>query len=80
MTTRMVFCKKLGKELAGLEKVPFSGEIGEKIFEHISEEAWAAWQNIQLKIINEYRLNMGDKDDYQTLIQQMLLFLNLNDA
>lgn len=76
----MVFCKKLGKELAGLEKVPFSGEIGEKIFEHISEEAWAAWQNIQLKIINEYRLNMGDKDDYQTLIQQMLLFLNLNDA
>ena len=78
MAERLVFCKKLQKELPGLEKPPFSGEIGEKIFNEVSQEAWSMWKNdIQLKVINEYRLNLGDKNDYETLIEQMQLFLNL---
>ena len=78
MTERTVFCKKLQKELPGLEKAPFAGELGRQIFEHISAEAWDQWKDLQIKIINEYRLNMGEKKDYETLVTQMKLFLGLD--
>jgi Fe-S cluster biosynthesis and repair protein YggX len=78
---RTVKCKKLGRELPGLEKPPFKGELGQKIYENISEEAWRAWKDdMQIKVVNEYRLNMGDKKDYEKLVEQMLLFLNLKEG
>ena len=78
---RIVNCRKLGKELPGLEKPPFAGEIGQKIYTQISAEAWSMWKNdMQIKVLNEYRLDMGDKRDYETLIEQMLIFLNLKDG
>lgn len=81
MTTRTVKCAKFGRELPGLEKPPFAGEIGQLIFEKISADAWNEWKNqMQIKVINEYRLNLGDKADYQRLVEQMLAFLNLGEA
>lgn len=78
METRIVLCKKLEKELPGLERPPFPGPLGEEIFNSISAEAWASWQDLEVRIINEYRLNMGDKKDYETLLTQMRDFLNLS--
>ena len=79
--TRLVKCKKFDKELPGLAKAPFSGEVGQEIYENISEEAWLAWtKDMQIKVINEYRLNMGVKADYEKLIEQMMLFLNLKSG
>lgn len=81
MSTRKVNCLKLGRELPGLEKPPFPGEMGRKIYENISEEAWRMWRDdMQIKVLNEYRLNMGDPKDYQALVDQMLLFLNLKSG
>lgn len=81
MTQRLVRCRKYGKELPGLDKAPFPGEIGEKIFAEVSAAAWAAWRDdMQIKVLNEYRLNMGDPKDYQTLVDQMLMFLNLKEG
>lgn len=81
MSERLVNCLKLNKELPGLEKPPFSGKIGQEIFEKISKTAWEMWtKDMQIKVINEYRLNMGDKDDYNMLVEQMLLFLNLKEG
>ena len=78
---RTVHCIKLGKDLPGLEKPPFSGEIGQKIFEHVSKEAWQMWANdLQIKVLNEYRLDMGNPRDYQFLVDQMLSFLNLKEG
>lgn len=78
ISERTVSCAKLGKELPGLEKPPFGGEIGKLIFEKISKQAWLMWkEDMQIKVLNEYRLNMSDKNDYQKLVDQMLLFLNL---
>ena len=78
MTDRMVKCRKLGQELPGLEKPPFSGEMGERIFQSISKQAWLMWKDdMQIKVLNEYRLNMGNPKDYQILVDQMLQFLNL---
>jgi len=81
MTERTVNCIKLGKELPGLEKPPFPGEIGEKIYKSVSAQAWSAWNDdMQMKVLNEYRLNMGDPKDYQVLVDQMLSFLNLKEG
>jgi len=54
------FCKKLGKMAEGLDFPPYPGEIGKKIFEEISKEAWEAWLIEQTKLVNEMRLNLGD--------------------
>lgn len=79
--SRVVKCAKLNQELPGLEKPPFAGEIGQKIYDHISAQAWDMWnKDMQIKVINEYRLNMGNKEHYQMLIDQMMAFLNLTDA
>ncbi len=81
MSQRLVKCRKFGKELPGLEKPPFPGEIGQKIFNEVSAEAWSAWRDdLQIKVLNEYRLNMANPKDYQILVDQMLTFLNLKDG
>lgn len=78
---RKVNCVKLGKELPGLEKPPFGGEIGKLIYDKVSKQAWQMWKDdMQIKVLNEYRLNMSDKADYEKLVEQMMLFLNLKEG
>ena len=78
MSTRTVQCSKLGKEAPGLERPPFDGVLGTEIFERVSEEAWKSWRDdMMIKIINEYRLDLSDEKQYQKLIDQMCSFLNL---
>lgn len=77
---KTVNCKKLLRELPAMEKAPFGGPVGQMILENISAEAWASWKELQIKILNEYRLNMADKKDYQFLVDQMLTFLNLKEG
>ncbi|MGI6524473.1 MAG: oxidative damage protection protein [Bdellovibrionota bacterium] len=75
---KMVHCVKYGKEMAGLEKAPFPGKLGEAIYKKVSKAAWDEWQEeFQIRILNEYRLNMGELRDYDRLLDQMCLFLNL---
>lgn len=80
MNERRITCKKLGKELKGLDKPPFPGPLGKRIFDEISEEAWAQWKDLQIKIINEYRLNLADRKDYDVLLNQMMSFLGFVDG
>lgn len=78
---RKVFCKKLNSEKKGLDKPPFSGDLGQIVFEQISEEAWKMWKDdMMIKVINEYRLNLSLEGDYNTLVEQMKAFLGLSDS
>jgi Fe-S cluster biosynthesis and repair protein YggX len=58
--TRMVQCIKLGHEAEGLERAPYPGELGQRIFEQVSKEAWAAWLKHQTMLVNENRLNLAE--------------------
>ena len=73
---RMVHCKKLGKELEGLDNPPFPGPKGQDIFENISKEAWAEWLEHQTRLINEKHLNMMDMTARTYLNEQRDKFLN----
>ena len=57
---RTVNCVKLGREADGLDFPPMPGELGKKLFESVSKEAWAQWIRMQTMIINENRLNLAD--------------------
>lgn len=54
--TRVVQCVVLKREAPGLERPPYPGELGKRIFEQVSKEAWARWLPHQTMLINEYRL------------------------
>jgi Fe-S cluster biosynthesis and repair protein YggX len=69
-----VFCVKLNKEAEGLEKAPFPGELGEKILQNVSKEAWQAWLSHQTMLINEYRLSMIDAKAREFLKKEMEQF------
>lgn len=68
---RMVNCVKFGRELPGLEKPPFAGELGEKIFNNVSEQAWELWKQQQVIIINHYGLVLADPQARAFLKEQM---------
>ena len=68
---RMVLCVKFGKELPGLEKPPFPGPLGQRIFENVSQQAWELWLPQSTLIINHYGLNLADKEHRAFLRQQM---------
>ena len=57
---RMVKCVKLGKEAEGLDFPPYPGELGKKIYESVSKEAWQIWLKHQTMLINEYRITPMD--------------------
>ncbi len=68
---RMVHCVKLGRELEGLERPPYPGELGKHIFENVSKEAWQGWIRYQTMLVNENRLNLADAQARSYLATQM---------
>ncbi len=52
----MVKCVLLGVESEGLDRVPYPGELGQRIYENVSKQAWQQWLAHQTMLINEYRL------------------------
>ena len=73
--SRTVYCEFLQKEAEGLDFQLYPGELGERIFNHISKEAWGEWQKKQTMLINENRLNMMAEDDRKFLEERMKEFL-----
>ena len=57
---RMVKCVKLGHEAEGLDRLPYPGALGQRIFENVSKEAWQGWLKYQTMQVNENRLNLAD--------------------
>ncbi len=69
--SRMVNCIKLGREAPGLDFPPYPGELGKRIFDQVSKEAWQAWLKHQTMLVNENRLNLADASARQYLARQM---------
>ncbi|MCA0241691.1 MAG: oxidative damage protection protein [Proteobacteria bacterium] len=73
--TRMVQCVYLKKEAPGLTYAPYPGELGKRIYQQISAEAFEAWKRHQTMLVNENRLNLADARARQYLARQMEQFL-----
>jgi Fe-S cluster biosynthesis and repair protein YggX len=68
---RTVHCVKLGKEAEGLDFPTYPGELGKRIFDNVSKEAWKQWLEHQKMLVNENRLNLADKKARDYLAAQM---------
>lgn len=68
---RMVMCAKLKKESEGLDRPTYPGELGSKIFETVSKEAWALWLKHMTMLINEYRLTPVEPKARKFLEEEM---------
>ncbi len=71
---RTVFCAKLHQQLPGLDEPPFDTELGRRIYENVSRDAWAQWMDYCRLLLNEYRLNPASPEHQQFLVQQMEQF------
>ncbi|MBK1702099.1 oxidative damage protection protein [Thiococcus pfennigii] len=69
--SRMVHCIKLGREAEGLERPPYPGELGQRIYAQVSKEAWAGWLRHQTMLINENRLTPVEPRARRFLEEQM---------
>ena len=73
--SRIVFCQNLQKEAEGLGFQLYPGEVGKRIFDNISKEAWGYWQKKQTMLINEKKMNMMNPDDRAFLEAAMVAYL-----
>ncbi len=72
--TRTVQCVKLGEEAEGLERPPYPGALGQRIFENVSKEGWQAWLQHQTMLINENMLTLANPDHRKYLTGEMEKF------
>ena len=77
---RMVHCVKFGRELPGLDELPFPGELGQRIYDNVSAEGYALWQPHMTILINHYGLNPADPESRRILRDQMEEFFFGEDA
>ena len=73
--SRIVHCAKLGQDLPGVPYKPFTDELGQRIFDNISAEAWRGWVEHSKMLVNEYRLDLTSAKSHQMLREQCEQFL-----
>ena len=67
----ILHCVKLDKDLEGLERAPYPGELGKRILENVSKDAWQMWLDLQTMLINENNLNLFEASSQSYLKEQM---------
>jgi len=73
--TRLVQCVYLKREAPGLDRPPYPGELGRRVYENVSKEAWSRWLSHQTMLINEYRLTPMEPKARKFLEGEMEKFL-----
>ncbi|ORT52088.1 iron transporter [Vibrio sp. qd031] len=73
--SRTVFCARLKQDAEGLDFQLYPGDLGKRIFDNISKQAWGEWQSKQTMLINEKKLNMMDPEHRKLLEGEMVKFL-----
>ena len=71
---RRVMCVKFGKQMPGLDRIPWKGDLGKRVFENVSKEAWALWIEHSKMVMNVYRLNPVDANSQKIMGEQMEQF------
>jgi Fe-S cluster biosynthesis and repair protein YggX len=71
---RIIHCVKLDKDLPGLDRLPVQGEIGQKIFDNVSKEAFKMFLDYFKMIVNEYRLDLSNPETDKIFMEQLSEF------
>jgi Fe-S cluster biosynthesis and repair protein YggX len=77
---RMVNCAKLGRELPGVVYRPFDNELGKRIYDNISQDAWRQWIEHSKMLVNEYRIDLTSPSGQKMLLEQAEKFFFAQDT
>jgi Fe-S cluster biosynthesis and repair protein YggX len=77
---RIVRCRKLGKDLPGLTRVPYRNELGQKIFDEVSKEAWDGWLRDSVKYINTYRVDFATIEGQKFMLKQCAIYFGYEEG
>jgi Fe-S cluster biosynthesis and repair protein YggX len=77
---RMVKCRKLGKELPGLSRQPYKNELGKRLFEEVSQEAWNMWLKDSVKFINTYRVDLTSAEGQKFMFDQCEVYFGMKEG
>lgn len=80
MSDRMVMCRMLKKELPGLKRPPFKNELGQKLYNEVSQEAWDQWLQESVRIINTYRVDLVDPAGQQFMFRQIAIYFGYEEG
>jgi Fe-S cluster biosynthesis and repair protein YggX len=78
--SRIVKCKKLGKELPGLPRPPYKNELGQRIFDEVSKEAWDMWLRDSVKYINTYRVDLTSVEGQKFMFDQAAIYFGFKEG
>ncbi len=77
---RIVHCRKLGKDLPGLTRQPYKNDLGKRIFEEISKEAWDGWVKDSVKFVNTYRVDLTSPEGQKFMMKQCAIYFGFEDG
>lgn len=77
---RMVMCRKLGKLLPGVNRKPYRNDLGQKIYDEVSQEAWDIWVKDSVKLINTYRIDLASKEGQAFMLKQAAIFFGFEQG
>jgi len=78
--SRIVHCRKLGKDLPGLERPPYKNELGRRIFEEVSKEAWEMWLAESVRYINTYRVDLAASEGQKFMFKQCAVYFGFEEG
>ncbi len=67
----MVHCVKLGREAEGLDRPPLKGDLGQRVFDNVSKDAWRMWLEHSKMLINEFRLDLTSEQGQRIWMTEM---------
>jgi Fe-S cluster biosynthesis and repair protein YggX len=77
---RIVHCHKLGKDLPGLARPPYKNDLGKRIYEEISKEAWDGWVKDSVKYINTYRIDLSSPEGQKFMFKQAAVYFGFEEG
>jgi len=76
-TPRTVHCVKLDQDLPGLPRAPFPTDLGQYIFENVSQQGWEMWLAESVRYINTYRLDLSSREGTDFMLEQLRIWLGV---
>jgi Fe-S cluster biosynthesis and repair protein YggX len=80
MPERTVHCRKKNQDLPGLERPPYRNELGQKIFQEISKEAWQEWLKDSVKYINTYKVDLASSEGQKFMLEQCAKYFGFTEG
>lgn len=78
--SRLVMCRKLGKELPGLSRAPYKNDLGKRLYEEVSKEAWDMWLKDSVKFINTYRVDLTSPEGQKFMFEQCEVYFGMKEG